>query len=59
MAWIFSSIIERKIGMLIIKFIKFLKRFTILGLRIKIFNTKSIIIRNKQAKEQFVFIFLA
>ena len=58
MAWIFSSIIERKIGMLIIKFIKFLKRF-ILGLRIKIFNTKSIIIRDKQAKEQFVFIFLA
>ena len=41
-----------------IKPINFLKRF-ILGLRIKIFNTKSIIIRNKQAKEQFVFIFLA
>ena len=58
MAWIFSSIIERKIGMLIIKFIKFFV-VTILGLRIKIFNTKSIIIRNKQAKEQFVFIFLA
>ena len=32
---------------------------TILGLIIKIFNTKSMIIRNKQAKEQFVFIFLA
>ena len=58
MAWIFSSLIERKIGMLIIKFIKFFV-VTILGLRIKIFNTKSIIIRNKQAKEQFVFIFLA
>ena len=55
MAWIFSSIIERKIGMLIIKFFV----VTILGLRIKIFNAKSIIIRNKQAKEQFVFIFLA
>ena len=58
MAWIFSSIVERKIGMLIIKLIKFFV-VTILGLRIKIFNTKSIIIRNKQAKEQFVFIFLA
>ena len=58
MAWIFSSLIERKIGMLTIKFIMFFV-ITILGLRIKIFNTKSIIIRNKQAKEQFVFIFLA
>ena len=41
-----------------IKPINFLKRF-ILGLMIKIFKTKLIIIRNKQAKEQFVFIFLA
>ena len=57
MAWIFSSLIERKIGMLIIKFSYFV--VTILGLRIKIFNTKSIIIRNKQSKQQFAFIFLA